>query len=120
MSLDRYVNFKTKKPTKEQLQMILEDYLGGIGEIECHSSRWFVALPGKPSFPFRRLDGLEDYQAMYSQADGRYFEVYINLEPAADNPNIDVLTRVADEFTNNVAQGFAELIARYFNAELGF
>ena len=36
----------------------------------------------------------------------RFFEVWIGKD------NIDVITRFADEFTNVVANGFSELVAR--------
>jgi hypothetical protein len=124
MARDRFICFKKTIPTKDQLKMILEDYLGGLAVVEYDDmledgnnvkNYWFVKLPGKPSFPFAsKINPL-------CPAD-RWFEVYVGQlnqdKEVAYGPNIDVMTRGADELTNVIADGYANLIARYFDADI--
>ncbi len=48
MALDRFVTWQKEKPTDEQLLHVLEDFLGGIGEISniSHTGRpwWIIEL----------------------------------------------------------------------------
>ena len=136
MALDRFVNFKDKKPTVRQLKILLEDYLNGAGEIDyskVNQKTLYVVLPGKPSFPFRRMEPkLKAHQTLFDEVKERWFEVcFVSLNQSHQikkdkdsgekykiGPNIDVITRLADEYTNIVAAGFAELVARYYQAEL--
>ncbi len=133
MGLDRFVNFKDEVPTLEQLQLILEDYLNGAGEVDYQKACWYIVLAGKPSFPFRRVDKLfASRQEIYDQHRQRWFEVFVGSldrekevhkdaytgEEYTLGPSIDVITRMGDDYTNDVARGFAKLIARYFKAEL--
>ena len=110
MAVDRFVRFGDRKPTLDELKYILEDYIEGVGLIS-HShngSVWFVKLPGKPSFPFKRI-----YPEMGSQVhEERWFEVWLGSLP----DNIDVITRQADELTSVIADGYAQIVARFFEA----
>lgn len=120
MALDRFVCFTNEIPTLSQLQCILEDYLGGIGKIDYQEHCWFISLPGAPSFPFKRIVAEPNLQASLNAE--RWFEVYVgSISQTKENgmgPNIDVITRSADELTNTIAQGFAKAIARYYQAEI--
>lgn len=125
MAIDYFVLFKHRQPIKSDLKMLLEDYLNGAGSIdyskEEEQGRWYVTLPGLPSFPFKRLEpDLGARQEMLP--DERWFEVYVgHIHQSPEDgmgPNIDVITRMADEYTNVVALGFAELVVRYYQAEL--
>ena len=113
MSVDRFVRFDKKKPTLDELKDILECYIEGLGSISYSSndSVWFVKLPGKPSFPFKTI-----YPEMDSQAhEERGFEVWVGALIAN---NIDVVTRQADELTSAIADGYAKIVARFFEADL--
>lgn len=118
MALDRFVRWKNPedKPTSEQIRILLEDYLGDETWVEFDRPDWFIAnLPGKRSYPLRRTaPDLTISQAWEeSEVKERWFEVCCIHEDA-----VDVMTRQADEYTNNVAKGFAELVARWFHGEL--
>lgn len=112
MGFDRFVYWKDKKPTREELVLVLEDYLGGLGHVKVHDGRVFATLVGKPSFPFKRIDGFENRRAAAEQRDERWFEVVLDKKYA------DVITRQMDEVTGVIAKGFAELLARFWDGEL--
>lgn len=122
MGMDRYARVKRLKrgapppeeATPEQIEMILEDYIDKAGKVTTDSSRegspaWFVVLKGRPSFPFKRV-----HPALRTFVDARerYIEVY--LEEKA----IRVTTRMADEYTNNVADGIIQMLARFYGRRL--
>jgi hypothetical protein len=46
------------------------------------------------------------------EARERWFEVWVGQDC------IDVITRMMDEVTNNIAQGFAKLCARWWEGEI--
>ncbi len=121
MSLDTFVHWDEKVPTREQLQAVLEDYVAGIGSVRWDEDRFFVDLPGVPSFPFKRMDDIPNYMKLAwegraKEHDGsprtRWFEVWI------DKDCIDIMTREMDEVTNNIARGFAELCARFWSGKI--
>ncbi len=120
MGLDRFVLFKDEKPTLEELKLILEDYLGGLGTIDYQEGCWFVTFPGKPSFPFKRSH--PDYAwAGASLHDERWFEVHVcSLDQKPEEnmgPNVDIITRFQDELVGNIADGFANLLRRFYKAK---
>lgn len=124
MALDRFVYFEKEVPTREQVTIILEDYLHGLGEIDRDDKdRVFVKIPGAYSSPFRRINerAARDQKVFGPGGDledpGRWFEVFFDLNDEGGK-NIDVITRMADEVTNVIAEGFAKLIARYFQGRL--
>lgn len=112
MARDSFIWFKERVPTLEELKFILEDYLQGFGaEIKCDEDRWFVKLPGTPSFPFARVCPM-----ITSFPEDRWFEVYVaSLEE--EDKCIDIITRMQDELTNNIATGYYNIICRYYEAE---
>lgn len=101
MATDRIMYWRQKKPSIKEVAVILEDYLGFPVEIE--GPRIFGGIPGKPSFPFKRVT---DFQHTFDH-DERWIEVFY------DDNSIDVITRGADEFTNAIAEGFYALMMRY-------
>lgn len=119
MAIDRFVYFKHRKgPKIQDLKTVLEDYLGSAGiyvEFAVHDKdcRIMAMLPGKPNFPFKRIKGYEDMGRPCECHQERWFEVYWH-----SSRKIDVITRQTDEFTNVVAQGFAELCARFWKGEV--
>jgi hypothetical protein len=113
MALDRFVRFKSKAPRLHLVRRTLEDYLGGAAEkVYTDGFRIYAVLRGKPSFPFRRMRGMKRFAATSEAYDERWLEVYV------DKKYIDVITRMTDEYTNNVAEGFARLCERYWHGTM--
>ena len=88
-------------PNRDQLLMLLEDYLGAAGKISW-DSRGFVSctLLGTGSNAQRRWPSLNRME--YPEV--RWFEVW----PA--ETTIDVITRVQDDFTRAVADGLVKVL----------
>ncbi len=111
MALDRFVYWGSEVPTKEIIYQTLQCYLGmAVDEISIDDNRMTAVLVGAPSFPFRHIKGYEDFAAASEIHDERWFEVYY------DSKYVDIITRMADEYTNVVADGFAALCARFWKA----
>lgn len=120
MSCDRFIYFKMGKvPPREDVGKVLEDYLGALltnnkwqpDRPPHKSGRWMAQLTGSKSWPFRRVEPAAQCPWEPNTTD-RWIEVYI------DTNNIDVITRSQDELVNNVADGFAKLVARYWQGKL--
>lgn len=114
MGIDRFVRFKRgNRPSKRHLVLVLEDYLGdAVNKVDADDrNRVLVWLEGRPSFPFRRMPKMRQYACASEVHTERWFEVYI----AANH--IDVITRQTDEYTNVVAEGFADLCARFWQGK---
>jgi hypothetical protein len=114
MALDRFITWQDEKPTDEQLLFVLEDFLGGVGEITNDPTKeghpwWTIKLPGTPTHPLRRAFNIEG-PMLHEE---RWFEVYV-----ADD-HIDVMTRLGDAFTNALADKFAEVVCRAWRAKSG-
>jgi hypothetical protein len=107
VSRDVDVHWTTKeRPSREDVRKTLECYLGGAGTVRWHeaTARYYAALPGVPTHPFEW-----DPAACTPEAQSeRWFEVW----PDPRGRCLSVITRMQDEFTNNVAAGFAALCAR--------
>lgn len=111
MSLDRFVRFE-KSPPKKEVELILTDYLNEVGLLSKEKNCWYITLPGKPSFPFRRIPGYETLKNMCESRDERWIEIHFS------NKTINVLTRQMDEFTNNIADGIVQMLARFYKGNL--
>jgi len=115
MAYDRYVRWGGKKPTRQEAQLVLEDFFAETAtEIRWVKDRFFVTLVGKHSNPLQRvavspLVKLEPEPGW----EGRHLEVWLG------DDSLDVMTRQQDEFTNRVADGLAALFARYWEGKLG-
>ena len=120
MACDRFIYFKRGQvPSREDVGKVLEDYLGALlatndwqaDKAPHKSGRWMAKLTGSKSWPFRRVE--HDAQCPWEpHTQERWIEVYI------DTNNIDVITRRQDELVSNVADGFAKLVARYWQGKL--
>jgi len=111
MALDRFVRWRKDRPLFDDIKKALEDYLGdACTKVVTDDSVIFATLVGKPRCPFRRLGEGDVVKAM-EQRDERFLEVYVSKK------YIDVITRQTDEFTNVVAEGFAQLCARYWQGK---
>lgn len=112
MATDRFVYWKkTKTPKRADVNKALEDYIGGLGAVEHKPDRSYVIFTGKPSHPARRqkdfpkgLDG--------SLHEERWIEVYY------DKTYVDVITRMQDEVTCSIADGFAEFCRRFWQGRM--
>jgi hypothetical protein len=117
MACDRFVKFaKGKVPNRADVGKVLADYLGGLllGK-EWKRDRWMALLAGNKSWPFRQVEPIPSEMAKAAAEEAkeeRWIEVVVSSE------DIDVLTRRQDELVNNVADGFAKLVARYWQGRL--
>lgn len=115
MALDRFVYWRGKVPSKDELQTLLEDFMGGAGVVSWDGDRFFVNVAGKKSYPLKRQPGIGDRkQSMLDDETARpqrWIEVYVAKD------NIDIMTRQQDELTNCLAEGIQQLCLRYFRAE---
>lgn len=126
MSADRFVRWKpdAPRPTRQELQFLLEDYTRGIATSvswNAEQRRFYVVLPGRPSWPFMRIGCVSDVEKRsYAEetAQGRYrwIEVYF-AEGVPDEP-LDVITRRGDEITNAIADRIAEIVARFWEGRI--
>ena len=120
MAADRFVHWRGTPPSRERIQMLLEDFVGADGTVEWkeephphpsphYGGRFFIDFRGTMTSALRRavpeapdMHGAED-------ARGRWIEVYVGTD------NIDVITRAADDFVHAVADGIAAAAARAFH-----
>lgn len=112
MALDRFVNFDKRRPTKEEVELVLRGFFGpDAATIEWDGGRFYVTLPGKNSFPFASLPDV-----LRNPFEGEDRERWIEVYVAKDQ--FDVITRGHDEYTNVIAKGLAKMFARYWDGEL--
>lgn len=108
MALDRFVLWGERRPTRDEVAQIVTDFLGGVGDVKWDDVRCVVSLPGKNTHPLRsvdpRLGGSERDEGE------RWIEVYYGED------NVDVITRLADSFTNGLAARLALTLAHYYGA----
>jgi len=116
MALDRFVYLKDEKPTREQLEQVLRNYIGEAGTINFENNMWFCTLPGKPTHLLQGVDGFPQERCVPLRDDERWFEIFYNKDDP--KPHIDVITRQQDEFTTVVANGFQQLCARIWKGEM--
>lgn len=112
MSLDRFVYWKDKRPKATDVGKVLRNFIGESGKVTWTGGRWFCTFPGKPTHPLKDVPGFPQEKLIPPRDDERWFEVY-----CADD-NIDIITRMQDEFTNAVALGFQDLCARIWEGKL--
>jgi hypothetical protein len=127
MAVDRFINWEKRIPAKSSIRFVLEDYLGDAAEEITYGTLkngkskskdmefWSIKLRGKPQFPFKRLP---EFKKRKGPAIGmephkeRWFEVVWTPD------GIDVITRLSDEYTSVVANGFAAMCARYWQTKV--
>jgi len=126
MSLDRFVRWEGEGPTREELELVLEDYIGESGVVRWdeRSGRFWISFathaPGHGlaahSDAYRRaglVTGVVKQAAML-----RYHEGARSIEVYVDRDHVDVITRMADDFTNGVAARLAEVLGRLFGGRV--
>lgn len=112
MGIDRFVTWKKTRPSLKTVKAVLRDYLGGAAtEITDDKHRITALLVGKPSFPFKSIKAQAKYREVREIHDERWIEVYVS------KGGIDVITRMTDEYTNVLAEGFAVLAARFWGGK---
>ena len=111
MSLDRFIYWQENKPTSfVEIANFLMCYMGCAQkdfsyDNTANQHRWTIGIPGVGCNPNRIIAELPD-----PVSSDRWFEVVLTDE------SLDVLTRMQDPFTNAIAEGFAEMIARWYEA----
>jgi len=115
MASDRFVRWKKNtKPTKDEVEQVIKDYLGEtMTSLKWEGDRFFACLVGKTTAPLKSVAD-EDLRRILTHRDGeeRWMEVWL-----ADDC-LDVMTRGMDEYTNNVADGLAKIFARFWQGKL--
>lgn len=110
MARDVVIRWQGQGPTQEQLTCVVEDFFAGIAtKTAWDADRFFVTLPGPTHGAFSRLPDLE---VIRMPSDERWIEVW----PSDDC--LYVMTRMMDEVTNVLADGFAELLARVWDGHI--
>lgn len=105
MAHDRFIYWTDQRPTREEVEQVLRDYLGGVGELRWNNddqNRFYVELPGTPTHPLATIDSKTE---IYGHLD-RWIEVCV-----ADDEPMDIITRQMDPFTNAIAADLAQIFA---------
>lgn len=105
MSTDRILTLG-RSPTQDELRKALDGYLNGAAEVTWNEDRWICSFPSEASEPYRNL-APEFYVVRPDKA--RWFEVILV------DADLDILTRMQDEFVCAVADGFAAFAKRFWN-----
>ena len=126
MSRDVVINWTGYKPTKNEIEMLLQDYIGAAGTVEwdADADRYIVTIPGTPSYARVRVGAATPVQRAawrgkmteplpkrWSQ-DSRFFEVW------SDKDCTYVMTRDADELTNAIADTLAKILCQSWRGEI--
>lgn len=118
MSRDVVIDWSTTKPTRDEIETLLRDYMGALGKVEWHEpgQRFLVTIPGTPSYARVHVGLATDWQRAAWKGkmeepspkrwspETRWFEVW------SDEDVTYVMTRDADELTNGIADTFAEVL----------
>lgn len=108
MAADRFVYWKERKPSREEVELVLTNFLGGIGKVEWKTGRFFMDIPGKSK---DAMNGIEFVESVPEEVmrPNRWIEIYLT------DDYIDIITRSQDHFTNSLADGLANLFATYWD-----
>jgi hypothetical protein len=127
MSTDRIIHFDARKPTCEQVLMVVEDYFGECGQVKLFIGKnnrkfsdWFmIKLPGEPTEPLRRVVDSDTQRVLKMGRQFRPKDRWIEVIYTESRlfVCVNVLTRMQDEFTTAVAEGLAQLLARFWQGE---
>lgn len=117
MSCDRFVYWTEDRPTPDQLFAITRDFFGDTATVTRKANGTIYAKMGARSEPLAAVSeyvakGVELEKAFPVRPQTRCIELFPH-----DN-SVDVITRLADEFTDALADGLARLLARYYRARL--
>jgi hypothetical protein len=100
----------------------MTDYVRGLSElVYWEKDRWFVDLPGSPSFAFQRVGPSTPTQRaawleLAHESNGAPRPRWIEVWPS--KVCCYVMTREMDHITNVIADGLAKLLARAFGGTI--
>lgn len=121
MAVDRIITFSGPGPTRDDILAVLADFLGGAGSVEATGpDTWVVRLPGVKTYALKSRPGVGEYlnnladPKLGADMTGRGFEVFKNPKTG----RLLVTTRLADDFTTALADGVAEVFARYWKGAI--
>lgn len=121
---DKKVSWHESKPTKSEIRRVALNFLGGIGKVSRWKDCWLsVLIPGSVTHPLKDLKGVPtscnltakntNTSNMKYIPEERWFEVFWQED------HVSVITRpLADEFTGCIADQFARILARWWEAKL--
>lgn len=125
MACDRFVYWKKGKPrpTREEIEVVICDYFGDVAtKVSWDRDRFFVTLMGKQSHPFEHVDPDHPvarttihYRKLAAEGKSsteRWIEVWVGPD------SLDVITRMADPFTNACAKDLVWHIAGQWDGDL--
>ena len=118
MAADIFVNFpKGKGPTPAQVESVVRNFFGEAAEVEWDQGRWVVLLKGEGTWVF---EGIEpDLMPRLRSGRQRGMEVCCTLNRSRRiTTQLDVVTRLQDEYTNVLAMGLAKVFARYWKGKV--
>lgn len=113
MATDRFLKFSKKHPCPsiEDVETALRSYLTEAGEVTRHHPELVIAsLQGRSSIIAAGFPGNEWLNDSRAE---RFFEVNIT------GGVMDVITRLGDEYTCALADGFVEFAVRYWHGRRG-
>lgn len=111
MPAEIIVNWKDSQPSKEVIESVLVDFFGGAAEVTWNTDRFFAKLPGNNTFPFQCLG--HPHTERWKETFAPPFNTRI-IEIWPGGMSLFVMTRMADEYTNCMAMGIAQMFARYW------
>ena len=109
MASDAFVYWKDKRPTRLQVEQVIQDFFGEVlTHLEWDKDRFFGTLVGTWSHPFGRATPSKMIENMRPEAgfEARDFEVWM------DHTCLDVITRQQDWFTGVCARALADILAK--------
>lgn len=113
MALDRNITWPADSanlPTVADIGKVCEDFTLGIAtRVSWDGGRWFIDLPGTCTHPLRRITTPPPYE---EPDRNRWIEVWMGIVDG--RVIVDVMTRQHDAVTNAIADGLAEVIARWW------
>ena len=112
MALDRIINWQKRKPTQKQLGWLLADFVADAGQVKWIKDRYCVELRARSSPCLRRMEGVHAGYVVSIRDDVRWIEVW------SDQECTYVMTRQQDEFTNAIAVGLVEVLARFWEGKI--
>ena len=119
MAADIFIYFeKGRKPSKNDIKKTLEDYTDGLAtKVIWKTDRFFVRLPGLCRHPLVRVlpKSSPAGKSFEQEPRERWIEVWMGKDGT-----VDVMTRQADALTNNIATGYAKIVAKYWDGRLEF
>jgi hypothetical protein len=118
VSLDRNIRWKRAQdmPPRKALGQVLRDFMGEAGAVRWHGDRWFMSFESPNSLALGRQSPLVEPMAALLAREPR--ERWIEVWPSEKLLVVDVMTRQQDEFTNALAVGIVEVIARWWKGEV--